>query len=105
DSADAIAVVDDSSLDTPLTPPLQLPVRRQGRFALRQLEDQQKGQVIELQLDTTTEAPGKYVTEYAVLRLAEPAPLAGQPAALGVWVKGNSNWGRVMFEIRDAEGE
>lgn len=105
DSADAIAIVDDNNLDTPLTPPLQTPVRRQGPFNLRQVTDEQKGQAIELALDASTEAPGKYVTEYAILRLAQPAQIEGEPAAIGVWVKGNSNWGRIMFEIRDAEGE
>ena len=24
---------------------------------------------------------------------------------MGVWVKGDSNWGRIMFELVDAEGE
>ncbi len=106
DSADAITLVEDNSLDTPLVAPVQLPVRKAGKFELRQVNDEQKGAAIELQLDPSAN-PGisKYVTEYATLRLKEPAPVEGEPAALGVWVKGDSNWGRVMFEIQDAEGE
>jgi len=29
----------------------------------------------------------------------------GEPTTLGLWVKGNSGWGRPMWEFEDAEGE
>ena len=29
----------------------------------------------------------------------------GEPAVIGVWVKGNSNWGQIRFTIEDAQGE
>jgi hypothetical protein len=31
--------------------------------------------------------------------------LEGAPAALGLWVKGGSDWGRVIYTLRDARGE
>jgi hypothetical protein len=92
--------------DTPKTAPLQSPVRQAGAFSLKQVQDESRGACLELTLDTNSQPTlSKYVTEYAVLRLAEPAAVAGAPAALGVWVKGNSGWGRILYEIRDAGGE
>ena len=31
--------------------------------------------------------------------------MPGDPVGLGVWVKGNSSWGTIRFEIEDARGE
>jgi len=106
DKADAVALDNDRSLDTPKVFPLQLPIRQLGSFEVRQVKDEQKGDCVELELRTDQNKDlSKYITEYVTVRLKQPAPIGGNPAALGVWVKGNSNWGRVMFEIEDAEGE
>ena len=35
---------------------------------------------------------------------AQPAPIPGEPHTLGLWVKGNSSWGKVVFEFQDAAG-
>jgi hypothetical protein len=106
DSADAVKIDNNKSLDTPKVTPVQTPIREHGDFVLRQATDEQKGAAIELELKTDkTPNLSKYITEYSTVRLSTPAPVSGNPAALGVWVKGNSNWGRVMFEIEDAKGE
>jgi len=42
---------------------------------------------------------------YGVLEPAEPIAIPGQAQALGLWVRGNSGWGRVVYEIVDAKGE
>ena len=42
-------------------------------------------------------------TRPSALRSRSPCP--GSPAVLGVWAKGNSNWGQIRFEIEDAQGE
>ncbi|MEG2076383.1 MAG: hypothetical protein RRY34_07755, partial [Victivallaceae bacterium] len=47
----------------------------------------------------------KYITEYTTLRFKNPVAVPGNPEAVGVWVKGNSNWGQIRFEIEDANGE
>lgn len=45
------------------------------------------------------------VARYTVLEpVAGPRPIKGQPDTLGVWVNGNSGWGRIYFEFTDAEG-
>lgn len=42
---------------------------------------------------------------YGVLEPAAPLAIAGQARALGLYVKGASSWGRVIYEIEDAKGE
>ena len=42
---------------------------------------------------------------YKVLRPRKPIAIAGAPSHLGLWVKGNSDWGRVIYVLRDAHGE
>ena len=106
DKLDTVAIDKDKSLDTPKVFPLQTPIRQLGDFELRQAKDEQKGDCLELELKTDKNKDlSKYITEYTTIRLKQAAPVSGKPAALGAWVKGNSNWGRVMFEIEDAEGE
>ena len=104
DQASAVALDADSSLDTPKVAPLQTPIRQLGDFELRQATDDPKGDCLELELKTGKDL-SKYITEYTTLRLNAPAAVSGTPAGIGVWVKGNSNWGRILFEIEDAEGE
>ncbi len=47
----------------------------------------------------------KVMPWYAVLKPAKPVTLAGKAAALGLWVKAASDWGRVVYCLRDAKGE
>jgi hypothetical protein len=42
---------------------------------------------------------------YGVLERRQPVRIAGQPRRLGLWVKGNSGWGRITFELTDSKGE
>jgi hypothetical protein len=42
---------------------------------------------------------------YNILTPAKPVVLEGAPSALGLWVKGASDWGRVVYTLRDAKGE
>lgn len=44
-------------------------------------------------------------TRYAQLKLREPVRIPGKATALGLWIKGNSSWGRVIYQCRDARGE
>lgn len=41
---------------------------------------------------------------YVLLEAEEPIPLPGHPVTIGLWVDGNSCWGRVMWEIVDNAG-
>ena len=42
---------------------------------------------------------------YGAVVLKQPAPIPGRASALGVWMKGNSGWGRIAYQVRDAKGE
>jgi hypothetical protein len=47
----------------------------------------------------------KYMPWYARLVPKEPVPIPGRAAALGLRVKGASDWGRMVYCLRDARGE
>ena len=73
-------------------------------FALAEVNDAERGKVLELKLDTSAEKVNKYYTEYTTLKLKEPVVI-DQAETIGIRVKGDSNWGQVRFEIVDADGE
>ena len=89
-------VPDEQSIATPL--------RRPGKFDIRQVEDTEKGACLELELKREGEVP-HVVGEYTALRLKKPLPIRGKPHTFGVWVKGDSSWGRIFWEIEDARGK
>jgi hypothetical protein len=80
------------------------PLRRPGKFDMRQVNDTDKGACLELELKHEGEVP-HVVGEYTALRLKKPLPIPGKPHTVGVWVKGDSSWGRIFWEIEDARGE
>lgn len=79
-------------------------LRRPGKFALGQVNDAEKGACLELELQPQGEVPS-VVGEYTAVRLKQPLPIAGKPHTVGVWVKGDSSWGRIFWELEDAKGE
>jgi hypothetical protein len=42
---------------------------------------------------------------YAVLAHSQGISMPGEPTEIGLWVNGNSGWGRIIFEIEDASGQ
>jgi hypothetical protein len=56
---------------------------------------------------TLAEEPGDrpLANRYGALKAKRPVEIPGKAAALGVWVKGNGSWGRVVYQLRDAKGE
>ena len=74
-----------------------------GKFSLRQVRDTQRGNCLELELhgDATM---SNYIGEYGTLAAARSSPIPGEPHTLGLWVKGNSSWGKVVFQFEDAAG-
>lgn len=81
----------------------ELPYRTAGTFELRQVQDEEKGPCLEVELAATTNLPA-LMSEYTVLRLNKSVTIEGNPTTLGLWVKGNSGWGEVYWEIEDANG-
>jgi hypothetical protein len=100
DDASAWALCEDESLTKKTG---ELPRHVPGKFSLRQVEDEERGKCFELELhgDSTL---SDYIGEYCAVTTAKPAPIPGEPHTLGVWVKGNSSWGKVVFEFQDATG-
>ena len=78
--------------------------RRPGVFDVAAVRDGEKGECLEVTHRSKPTCP-EIVMEYATLRIRDPKPIEGPFSTLGIWVKGNSNWGRVFFELTDAEGE
>lgn len=86
--------------DTPLTTRL----RRPGKFTLSQRKDAEQGLCLEVALQQEGVLPA-VIAEYTALKLNNPAPIRGRPHSIGMWVKGDSSWGRIMWEIEDVQGE
>ena len=42
---------------------------------------------------------------YTTLVPPKPVKIPGTPRRLSIWVKGCSDWGRIVYELRDAKGE
>ena len=79
---------------------------KKGEFTLAQAEDPEKGKCLEVAMDLgKNKDRSEYYTEYTTVRFRNPAPVEGEPDVIGVWVKGDSNWGQIRFEITDADGE
>ncbi len=80
-----------------------LPIRVVGDISLTQIKDKEKGQCLQLRLNRNRPLPD-IVSEYAVMKLRRPEPIPGKPARIGLRVKGDSGWGKIVFEIQDATG-
>ena len=78
-------------------------------FELSGAEDAEKGNSLKVTLKPKKGEVSDFVTEYTTFRLKTPTLIPGTEdpatAALGIWVRGNSNWAQLRFEIEDAEGE
>lgn len=79
----------------------ELPFRELGTFNLEAVKDDEKGASLEVALVKagTVEA---LISEYTYLKAVEPIEVKGTPTDIGLWVKGDSGWGKIVFEIEDA---
>lgn len=64
---------------------------------------QRKGKVFKAALKKAGEGP--LVGWYGIFTPPKPIPIPGKARALGIWAKGNSAWGRVIYELEDAQGQ
>lgn len=109
DNADELTLAPDPQIETRGRPSLPY-MKPCGEFTMQTVQDDEKGACVELALGPAKTAPqnkfvDRYVTRYTTMRLKEPKAIPGEPAVIGVWVKGDSNWGQIRFEIEDATGE
>ena len=75
-----------------------------GRFSGKVVEDADHGRVLQSTLEKQDVAH-ELMPWYNTLSPAKPMPITGAASHLGVWVKGASDWGRIIYVLRDAAGE
>jgi len=80
-----------------------MPHRTKGRFEVREVHDAEKGDCLEVELKPEGQI-WEAMHEYVVLRPRQPVVAPGPYEHAGIWLKGNSGWGEVMWEIQDAKG-
>lgn len=80
-----------------------LPFRVPGTFELNTVTDETMGNCLELKLIKKNTVPD-IVGEYVVLKPEKAVPVPGKPATIGLWIKGDSGWGKIIFMIEDAAG-
>ena len=88
-------VLDNGNFDMP---------RQKGKFEVSVVGDEVKGRCLQFAIKSRGRRP-PWIPSYQAMELKEPIEIPGKPAAVGLWVKGNSGWGRVNLELRDAKGE
>ena len=94
----AVATDQDEELEKPFEPYPRCPAKVSVEPA------QGDGRrVLKVSLLPQPEIPEPFA-RYVSLKMKEPREIPGRPARLGVWVKGNSSWGRVRWEFLDAKG-
>jgi len=75
-----------------------------GRFSSAVVADPQRGKVLASRLEPQAKVHA-LMPWYNTLTPRTPIELKGAPSAIGLWVKGASDWGRVIYSLRDARGE
>ncbi|MHB0938454.1 MAG: hypothetical protein ACYC6A_18830 [Armatimonadota bacterium] len=79
--------------------------RRPGNFAFKSMSNFE-GKADVLKVTPLSLDHGKATMPmYTVLAHKQGLPMPGRPTEIGLWVNGNSSWGRVIFEFRDASGQ
>ena len=81
-----------------------LPYRKHGVFSLKAVNDAERGTCLELALAKPDLTLPKMMSEYGEIELKEPIVIEGKPKSMGLWVKGNSGWGKIYFILEDAKG-
>ena len=99
----AIVAAPDKRIESTTRNPSFISFFRPGAYSAATVADEERGACIELAL-ATNNTPYLY-SEYTFLAIPGAAPVAGEPSTIGVWVKGNSSWGKLFFEVTDAEGQ
>lgn len=78
--------------------------RQKGEFEVKVVDDEAKGQCLQFALKGLG-GRKPWIPAYQTIALKKPIEIPDQPTAIGLYVKGNSGWGRINLELRDAKGE
>ncbi len=75
-----------------------------GKFSADVVAEPQHGKVLASKLEKQDKVH-ELMPWYNTLTPRRPITLPGAPSHIGLWVKGASDWGRVVYWLRDAKGE
>jgi hypothetical protein len=75
-----------------------------GKFAFSVKENRTHGEILRVELLDSAGVHPLY-EHYAVLRFPKPIPVDEGRRALGVWIRGNSSSGRILYEFEDSAGK
>ncbi len=76
-----------------------------GKFTVKpEAEESGRGRSLAIHLEKQ-EKERRTMPFYTTLVPAKPLPIPGKASHLGLWVKAASDWGRVVYCLRDAKGE
>ena len=78
-------------------------IRRTGNFKIAPVADQEMGCTVWEVLPQKVEGHA-LVPMYQIIKREQPVVVTTPRARIGIWVKGNCGWGRVMFGFTDAKG-
>ena len=78
--------------------------RALGKGEVKEVDDPEKGRCLEISI-ASNDKLHKLMSEYAVIKLKNPIPIEGEINSVGLWVKGNSGWGQIFWELEDAAGK
>ena len=88
-------ILDDGNFDYP---------RQKGSFEVSETDDPVHGRCLEFRFVKGGKRP-PWIPSYQELRLKKPVTIEGRPTHLGLHVRGNNGWGRVLLALDDAKGE
>ncbi len=75
-----------------------------GKFEATIESDGKHGKVLQSKL-LKQDTVHQLMPWYNILKPAKPIAIPGAPSHLGLWVKGNSDWGRFIYVLKDANGQ
>jgi hypothetical protein len=99
------SVIVENDLDYTKNKPLQIE-RFQGNMTAKAVDapSQQGSKALAINLPKQEKDRG-VMPFYTTLKPAKPITLPGRGSHLGLWVHAASDWGRVVYTVRDAKGE
>ncbi len=74
-----------------------------GKFSTAAVQDEERGKCLEIKLAKQGKISPLRM-EYYKLKLLNRPVIHGNMDWIGLWVKGDSGWGKISFEMVDAEG-
>ena len=106
-AAEVVPVTDhDPRIEDKTMDPPQLSFFVPGKAVVRDAVDDERGPCVEIELTAGEDNHSpEFNQDYVFLKMPGTKPVEGEPDTIGVWVKGNSSWGKLFFELTDAEGE